>query len=131
MPKSRSRSSATYLARRRWTEKEARQALAALGRSGLLLTTFAIQEGLSPQRLSRWRSRLGPASTPMFEEISQSEIASAVDGDAGARSAPEPFEVVLSSGRVVRVPTSFDATALGCLLAVVDQMAVCREVQQP
>lgn len=123
MPKSRPRSSSAYLARRRWTEKEASEALAALGRSGLPLTTFAIQEGLSPQRLSRWRSRLGPA--PMFEEIPQSEIASAIHADAGARSAPGPFEIVMSSGRVVRVPASFDAAALVRLLAVVEEVRAC------
>ena len=125
MPKSRSRSSSAYLARRRWTEKEARQALAALGRSGLPLTTFAIQEGLSPQRLSRWRSKLGQASAPLFEEIPNSEIVSAVHVDAEARSAPEPFEIVLSSGRVIRVPAAFDAAALGRLLAVVEEVRAC------
>lgn len=125
MPKSRPQSSSAYLARRRWTEEEASQALAALDRSGLPLATFAIQEGLSPQRLSRWRNRLGPTAAPMFEEIPTNEIASAVGGDAGARSAPEPFEIVLSSGRIVRVPTSFDAAALGRLLAVVDEARAC------
>lgn len=125
MPKSRPRSSSAYLVRRRWTEEEASQALAALGRSGLPLTTFAIREGLSPQRLSRWRSRLGPGSAPTFEEVPTSKIASAVDDDAEARSGPEPFEVVLSSGRIVRVPASFDAAALGRLLAVVDQVRAC------
>lgn len=123
MPKS--RSSSTYLARRRWTETEARQALVALARSGLPLTAFAIQEGLSPQRLSRWRSRLGPTSTPMFEEIPKIEIASAIDLRVGARSAPEAFEIVLSSGCMVRVPASFDAAALGRLLTVLEEVGAC------
>jgi hypothetical protein len=35
------------------------------------------------------------------------------------------FEVVLQSGRIVRVPESFDAGALGRLLAVVEEGAVC------
>lgn len=127
MPKHRARSRTSYLTRRRWTAKEAREALSALDRSGLHLTAFAIREGLSPLRLSRWRRRLGPvpASAPTFEEIPKSEIASAIDGDVAPPLVKEPFEIVLSSGRVVRVPTSFDAPALRRLLAVVEEVGAC------
>jgi hypothetical protein len=120
MQKSRPRSS-TYLACRRWTSEEAGQALAALDQSGLELTAFAIREGLDPQRLSRWRRRLA-ASPPVFEEVLASEVIAA---DAAIHKRQERFEIVLVSGRVVRVPESFDAGALRRILAVVDEGRPC------
>jgi hypothetical protein len=118
-PRGRSRS---YLSRRRWTAKEAGEALAALDRSGLELTAFAIGEGLDPQRLSRWRRRLSAA--PAFEEVVVSEAAPRVD-DAASSAERELFEIVLVSGRVVRVPESFDASALRRLLEIVDEVRTC------
>lgn len=120
MQKPRARSSA-YLARRRWTPEEASDALAAWERSGLELTAFAIREGLDPQRLSRWRRRLA-APSPRFEEVLPAEIIAA---DAATRERTERFEIVLTSGRVVRVSESFDPGALRRLLAVVDEEHPC------
>jgi hypothetical protein len=120
MQKPRGQSSA-YHARRRWTPEEASDALAAWERSGLELTVFAIREGLDPQRLSRWRRRLA-APSPGFEEVIASEIIAA---DAAAREKTERFEIVLASGRVVRVSESFDSGALRRLLAVVDEERPC------
>ena len=37
----------------------------------------------------------------------------------------KPFEIVLASGRVVRVAASFDTTALRQLLAIVDEVRPC------
>lgn len=42
-----------------WTEEEARRVLGARARSGLSVRTFAKREGLRPQRLHWWSSRLG------------------------------------------------------------------------
>ena len=44
--------------RRKWTEAEARAALAEWRRSGETEFAFARQRGFSPQRLRYWRSRL-------------------------------------------------------------------------
>jgi transposase-like protein len=118
MPRARS---SAYQSCRRWTSEEAGQALAALERSGLALTAFAIREGLDPQRLSRWRRRLA-ASSPLFEEIVASEV---IASEAAISKDREPFEIVLVSGRVVRVPESFDTGALRRLLAVVDEERPC------
>jgi transposase-like protein len=99
--------------RLRWTEQDARNALAALQRSGKAVSVFAAEHGLDPQRLYSWRRRLGKAEPTMFQEVIVRPAAriSVTDGDA-------PFEVVLRSGVVVRVPTSFNATALERLLEV-------------
>jgi len=124
MQKSRARRSSTYLPRRRWTEDEARQVLVAWEESGLELTPFAIGEGLDPQRLSRWRRRLAAPAAPTFEEIVPQVIAT-IASDAAAGVVRERFEIVLPSGRVVRVPESFDASALRRLLSVVDEVRAC------
>jgi hypothetical protein len=105
--------------RARWTEQDARVALAALDRSGQPVRTFAAERGLDPQRLYAWRRRLGRAEPTTFQELVFRAPApiSIASGDAG-------FEIVLRSGVVVRVPSTFDPVALERLLAVV-RTAAC------
>jgi hypothetical protein len=124
MQRPRARSSLEYRLLRRWTAEQAGQVLAALDRSGLKLTAFAIREGLDPQRLTRWRRQLAAAAPPMFEEVVP-EVAAAADHVVVAQAEREHFEVVLASGRVVRVPASFDVGALRRLLAVVEEVRPC------
>lgn len=91
----------SYATRRRWTIVEARAALAALASSGLSTPEFAAREGLDVERLRRWRRRLGTsgaAPAPKFVEVRP--------------HAPELIEVVLRSGRVLRVAESVDADAV-------------------
>jgi transposase-like protein len=99
--------------RLRWTEQDARNALAALHRSGKTVSVFAAEHGLDPQRLYSWRRRLGKAERTTFQELILRPAAriSLADGDT-------PFEVVLRSGVVVRVPASFNSAALERLLDV-------------
>jgi hypothetical protein len=99
--------------RLRWTEQDARNALADLHRSGKTVSVFAAEHGLDPQRLYSWRRRLGGAERIAFQELIVRLAAriSFADGDA-------PFEVVLPSGVVVRVPASFNSAALERLLEV-------------
>jgi hypothetical protein len=125
MHKPRARRSSTYLTRRRWTAEEARQVLVTWEESGLELTAFAIGEGLDPQRLTRWRRRLAVTHAPTFEEVAPCVAMATLPGNASASSTGERFEIVLVSGRVVRVPESFDASALQRLLAVVDEGRAC------
>ncbi len=125
MPTPRAPSSTPYLLCRRWTRKEARQALAALDMSGQTLTAFAITKGLDPQRLVRWRRILSAVPAPLFEEILPGVIAAANAGDFVAKETLGRFEIVLASGRIVRVPESFDAGALRRLLAVVEEGRAC------
>jgi transposase-like protein len=125
MPKIRSQSSSTYLKRRRWTAEDARQALTALKQSGLSPSAFATREGLDAQRLWRWRRQLGTPAATAFEEIVRHDTASGLNGETAAPFEQERFEIVLASGRVVRVPASFDATALRQLLTIVDEVRPC------
>jgi hypothetical protein len=110
MPTQVSRSS---FGRLRWTEQDARNALAALQRSGKAVSVFAAEQGLDPQRLYSWRRRLGKAERTTFQEVivRPAPRISITESEA-------PFELALPSGVVVRVPTSFNATALERLLEV-------------
>lgn len=127
MRKTRARSSSTYLARRRWTVDEAKEALFAQKQSGLTVRAFATREGLDVQRLERWRRRLAEVAVPVFEEVTPPVAAAAPgdDVDHGVTVQRERFEIVLREGRVLRVPDSFDASSLRRLLEVLDPVRSC------
>ncbi len=125
MPKLRVQSPSSYLTHRRWTEEEARQALADFDRSGLGIVAFAIREGLTPQRLGRWRRRLEGVAAPAFEEVTSRVTAVGASGGVAVPVERERFEIVLPSGCVVRVPESFDASALQRLLSVMAEVRAC------
>jgi hypothetical protein len=50
-------------AQQRWTEEEARWAVAAWAASGETLVSFGEAHGVHPERLRRWRERLGVTQT--------------------------------------------------------------------
>jgi Transposase len=103
-------------ARPRWTEQDARVVLVALEQSGKPVAVFAAEHGLDAQRLYAWRRRLGGAEPTTFQEL--------VVRPSSEMSLGPPFEIVLPSGVVVRVPTSFDSAALERLLTVL-QAGAC------
>jgi transposase len=108
-------------ARPRWTRSDAREVIAALERSGQTVSVFAAEHGLDPQRVYLWRRRLGEAERTTFQEIVVRPQAAPLDRDAQSAS----FEIVLPSGAVIRVPTSFEAAALIRLLEVLAQARSC------
>ena len=116
MPKP--KSAAPYVLRRRWKITDARAAITALGASGLSLAEFARREGLEVERLRRWRQRLAeedrrgasapaPARAPEVIELRPRQAA--------------PVEVVLASGRILRVAETIDVSALARLVAALEQ----------
>jgi hypothetical protein len=113
MPKS--QPVATYLTRRRWTVFEARAALAALDASGLRASAFAAREGLDVQRLQSWRRKLGTKSKPRKARASRPAFVELRPGRS------EPIEIVLRSGRVLRVHESIDAAVLRRLVEALDE----------
>jgi transposase-like protein len=104
----------------RWTESQAHEVIAALARSGKSVNAFAAEHGLDPQRVYLWRRRVAGGDGTRFREIvvRPSAAVSVADRDG-------PFEVVLASGVVVRVPASFDAVSLSRLLEVLAQARAC------
>lgn len=105
--------SATYKTSRRWTEVEARAALAAQAASGLSERAFAAREGLDGQRLPAWRRKLSGASDdrPAFIEL-EPRVA-------------ERVEIVLRSGVIVRVSDSIDGNRLRAIVAAIDDVSQC------
>ena len=75
---------------------------------GESLAAFAKREGFSAERLYRWRRKLTKQD---FVEIERMPVGIA---DGGV------LEVVVATGRVVRVPRDFDAVALRRLIAVLE-----------
>lgn len=104
-----------FLLKRRWTTDEARAVLELLDASGKSVREFADAEGVGPQRLYRWRALIGRRSTPAFVEIRRPPSSVAV-----------PVEVVLRSGRFVRVPDGFsDETLRRVVAALEDEPPSC------
>jgi hypothetical protein len=107
--------------RPRWTERDAREVLAALARSGKAVSVFAAEHRIDAQRVYLWRRRLGGAERTTFQEL--------IVRPPAPRSAADPegtaFELVLASGEIVRVPPSFDSAALTRLLEVLAQARAC------
>jgi len=112
----RPRGPAKYLTRRRWTVAEARAALAAVDESGLSINAFAARQGIDAQRLYYWRRRLAGEGLvaqppPEFVELRPQR--------------PEPVEVMLRSGRVLRVAESIDPVVLIRLVAALEHDEPC------
>jgi transposase-like protein len=90
--------------------------------SGLTLKEYAAEIGVNANTLAGWRWRLrsdevpaarGAPTAPSFVEIiAPPDAGHAVAATAPAPRAAEPFELILSSGRRVRVPVEFDGRAL-------------------
>lgn len=116
MPKSRQLSTA-YSRNARWTEDEAQIVLAAQDASGLSVAAFAAREGVDPQRLYFWRRRVAMASVetgraPAFVELR-------------GLAQRERIEIVLRSGRTLRVAESIDAACLQRLVDVLEREPAC------
>jgi hypothetical protein len=107
--------------RPRWNEDDAREVIAALHRSGKPVSVFAVEHGVDPQRIYVWRRRLGGAEPTTFQElvVRRSGVQDGIVADGA------PFEIVLASGSIVRVPASFDAAAVARLLEVLVQAGTC------
>lgn len=100
---------AAAASRARWTAAVARQVLAAWSASGLSRQEFADKHGIHEQRLYNWQRRLAEtgAGNVQFRELA-----------APAVNLDPRLEVVLPSGVLLRVPPSFDATAVARLLEI-------------
>jgi hypothetical protein len=104
----------------RWAKRVER-----LERSGLSIRTFAAREGLKPGSLSFWKWKL--AQEGRNERTGATPVAPLQFVELTTREAPKPaptcagFEVVLSSGRMVRVAGGFDAAELARLVGVLEE----------
>ena len=100
-----------------WGVEDAREVLDEWRRSGVTLTEFARREGLSRNRLSWWRGRLGEERPPRFHRIELvGTPVSAVAGGGGG----EGIEIVVGGARRVVVRPGFDRELLAEVLRVLE-----------
>jgi transposase-like protein len=112
-------SSEPYVLRRRWTVADARAAVAALSASGLSVAAFARRENLQVQRLRRWCERLGREDRRRPEP---GEAAPRVPEVVEIRTRPAAgVEIVLRSGRLLKVAETIDVAALTRLVAALER----------
>lgn len=98
------------MAHGKWTEVEARAALRAWRQSGLSLAAYAERQGLVPQRLYHWRSKLG--------DDAEVELLP-VQVDDPKRG--EPVLVMLRSGHMLKIGRGFDEQAFARVVAVLEE----------
>jgi transposase-like protein len=120
MPRAKSQTSTTK--RQRWTPEHARAILENQASSGLTAREFAERERIEPSRLYYWRERLGTDRQLAVSAASMPERAAFVE----VRShRPSRIELVLRTGHVLFVPDSFDASALGRLVEILERDSEC------
>jgi hypothetical protein len=111
--------------RKYWNESDARAVLDAWRASGLRLSAFARERGLSSKRLIRWRERLEPAgsaSTPVaFHPVQLFGLPESRRVTGGV----DRIEIVLGDGCEIRVPQGFAAEDLSRVLDVLQARAAC------
>jgi hypothetical protein len=104
----------------RWSIAEAKAALADQELSGLSLRAFCEERGWHPERLYRWKRRLGARPRTRGEDVAATapsfvcaEVS--VPGPTAATASVLPtasFELVLRSGQRLCFPTDVDPVAL-------------------
>ena len=99
----------------RWSEHEARSAIAAWRKSGVSIDEFAKAHGLVPQRLYWWRKRLESTvdETQPAVKLLPVEVSS-------TRGRGEPVAVFLRTGHVVKVGRDFDEEAFKRVVALLE-----------
>jgi transposase-like protein len=102
-----------------------RQAIEEWQQSGLSVTAFCQQRQLQLPSFFRWRKLLArrdqpaqPAEATTTSSALFVPVQLRLPAPAGAE---QPFEVVLASGRVLRVLPGFDAASLRLLLGVLEE----------
>jgi hypothetical protein len=92
--------------------------------SGLTAKEFAAETGLNAGTLQFWRYKLKKTDAVGARRRSPAVVAPAVSSIvevAATRTAVDPrVEIELRNGRLLRVPASFESSALKALLAILE-----------
>ena len=90
-------------------------------KSGLARDAFARREGVKATTLAWWRWRLGSAAPATATALVKRDVAFVEVEPLVVEAAHERIEVALANGRVVRVPSAFDDSALCRVLAAAER----------
>ena len=110
---------------RRWTAQVAERVLAAQEASGETVTGFARQQGLSPQRLLWWRSRLGEWREGAGSRDAPGLVPAVVAMDRPA-SGDEGPQVKLRMGALTVEVVNASAVPPGWLAALVRELGAAK-----
>ena len=110
----------TRLAGRRWRQEDAEAVLATWEKSGLSLSEFAVEQGVSVQRLSWWRKQLEKRghvgrSRRKRRAAAVSFIPAVMSGSPPMVVLHLPREVEIEVADVTAVPTAWLAAAVKAL----------------
>jgi transposase-like protein len=89
--------------------------------SGESVAVFARRTGIRPSALAYWRRRL--ADAPELGRVTRPTLVPVAVGPAPVARAAAPFEIVVRTGHVVRVPADYDREALVRLLTLLGDVA--------
>jgi hypothetical protein len=103
------------MARQRHDERFWRERVERWRASGLSAGEFATREGLRVERLSFWKRRLRASSAMAVAGVSFAKV---TVQPVVPEAAPEPLEVVLRTGHMIRVRARFDESVLLRLVTV-------------
>jgi transposase-like protein len=106
---------------KQWSEEHARQVLDEADRSGLSDSRFARDQGIRPDRIARWRKRLGgpQSGAGASGKLTFVELKARPRSSPGGAD-PDLVKVHLQNGRQVEVPLQVDLVALCRLLDAVE-----------
>lgn len=94
----------------RWTEQDARRALASWAGSGESARAFARRHGMNPQRLAWWRDRLAASEATRFVPVVVSEVSTEASPPTGSAAVTLRIgELCIAVDDVSKVPASWVA----------------------
>lgn len=99
-------------------EQEWRRRLRDWQRSGLSVSAFCRRYGLAEKHLYRWRRILAERDAEQTAFVPVRLLTENSSQDS-------TLEVLMASGRRLRVPSGFDAATLRQLLAVLEEQSPC------
>ena len=101
--------------RARWSEHEARSAIAAWRKSGQSVENFARERGLVPQRIYFWRKKLEGSETVAAHSLKLLPV-----DVSSPRARGEPVAVFLRTGHIIKVGRDFDEEAFTRVVALLE-----------
>ena len=112
------------MAHGQWTEVEARGVMSALAKSGLSVTKFCEERGLTDKRVYWWRKKLGMTRKQQQKAMALLPVR-VVESMPPMPSAPakrgDPVTVLLRSGHMIKVGRDFDEEAFKRVVALLEE----------